>query len=126
MAPAALLPPFLAPLAARIRRERVLTGNGVVRAAMLACAAVVTWTGGPTAATYGFAVVATIALALYRPAHSALLPALANSPTDLTAANAIRGLLDSVTSAAPAATRCQLQPSQGGRSLRRDRSLRRP
>jgi predicted MFS family arabinose efflux permease len=63
---------------------------------MLACAAVVTGTGGPPAATYGFAVVATVALALYRPAHSALLPALANSPTDLTAANAVRGSLDSL------------------------------
>lgn len=96
MATAALLTPFLATMADRVRRERVLTGIGVVRAAMLACAAVVTWTGGPPAATYGFAVVATIALALYRPAHSALLPALANSPGDLTAANAVRGMLDSL------------------------------
>jgi hypothetical protein len=53
----------------------VLTGIGVVRAAMLACATVVTGTGGPPTATYGFAVVATVAVALYRPAHSALLPA---------------------------------------------------
>jgi len=97
MATAALLTPFLATLADRVRRERVLTGIGVVRAAMLACAAVVTGTGGPPAATYGFAVVATVALALYRPAHSALLPALAKSPADLTAANAGRGMLDSLT-----------------------------
>jgi hypothetical protein len=96
MATAAVLTPFLATMADRVRRERVLTGIGFLRAAMLACAAVVTGTGGPPQATYGFAVVATVALALYRPAHSALLPALANSPGDLTAANAVRGMLDSL------------------------------
>ena len=96
MAMAALLTPFLATLADRVRRERVLTSIGVVRAVMLAGAATVTATGGPAVATYAFAVIATVALALYRPAHSALLPALANSPSDLTAANAVRGMLDSL------------------------------
>ena len=63
---------------------------------MLAGAAAVTASGGPVAATYGFAIVATVAVALYRPAHSALLPALAKSPEDLTSANAVRGMLDSL------------------------------
>jgi hypothetical protein len=52
MAPAALLAPFLATMADRVRRERVLVCVGVVRAAMLGCAAVVTAAGGPAAATY--------------------------------------------------------------------------
>ena len=113
MATAALLTPFLATMADRVRRERVLTGIGIVRAAMLACAAVVTGTGGPPAATYGFAVVATVALALYRPAHSALLPALANSPGDLTAANAVRGMLDSLaTLGGPVAAAALLAASE--------------
>lgn len=97
MATAALLAPFLATLADRVRRERVLTCIGVVRGAMLACAAAVTASGGPEVATYGFAIVATVAVALYRPAHSALLPALAKSPGDLTSANAVRGMLDSLS-----------------------------
>jgi MFS family permease len=97
MATAALLAPFLATLADRVRRERVLTSIGVVRGAMLACAAAVTASGGPATATYGFAIVATVAVALYRPAHSALLPALAKSPGDLTSANAVRGMLDSLS-----------------------------
>jgi MFS family permease len=96
MATAALVAPFLATMADRVRRERVLTCIGVVRAAMLGCAAAVTAAGGPAAATYAFAVVATVAVALYRPAHSALLPALARSPADLTSANAVRGMLDSL------------------------------
>jgi len=97
MATAALLAPFLATLADRVRRERILTCIGVVRGAMLVCAAAVTASGGPAAATYGFAIVATVAVALYRPAHSALLPALAKSPEDLTRANAVRGMLDSLS-----------------------------
>src|SRR4051812_42278359 len=84
MATAALLAPFLATMADRVRRERVLFCVGVVRGAMPAGAAVVTANGGPPAVTYGFAVVATVAVSLYRPAHSALLPALAKSPQDLT------------------------------------------
>jgi MFS family permease len=96
MAPAALVAPFLATMADRVRRERVLACVGVVRAAMLGCAAVVTAAGGPVAATYGFAVLATVAMTLFRPAHSALLPALAKSPRELTSANAIRGMLDSL------------------------------
>ncbi|HWH96594.1 MAG TPA: MFS transporter [Baekduia sp.] len=96
MASAALLAPLLATMADRVRRERVLAWVGAVRAAMLGCAAVVTATGGPAAATYGFAVVATVAMTMYRPAHSALLPALAKSPQELTSANAVRGMLDSL------------------------------
>src|SRR3954462_966459 len=95
MAAAALLAPLLATVADRVRRERVLTFVGLVRAATLGSAAVVTAAGGPTTATYGLAVGATVAYALYRPAHSALLPVLCTSPQQLTSANAVRGMLDS-------------------------------
>ena len=96
MASAALLAPFLATLADRVRRERILAAVGVVRAVALSCIAVVTAAGGPAAATYGLAIVSTVAVTLYRPAHSALLPALAKSPRELTSANAVRGMLDSL------------------------------
>jgi predicted MFS family arabinose efflux permease len=46
---------------------------------------------------YMLAVVATIPFTVFRPAHSALLPALCETPTELTAANASRGLLDSAS-----------------------------
>ncbi|HEY1565446.1 MAG TPA: MFS transporter [Solirubrobacteraceae bacterium] len=104
MAVAALLAPWLATVADRVRRERVLTGVGLVRAAALGGAAAVTASGGPTTVTYGLAVLATVAQVLYRPAHSALLPALCRSPEELTRANAVRGLLDSsATLGGPAA-----------------------
>jgi MFS family permease len=96
MAVAAVLAPLLATVADRVRRERVLVGVGVIRAAMLGGAAVVTAAGGPAVETYGLAVVATVAQALYRPAHSALLPVLCTSPQQLTSANAVRAMLDSL------------------------------
>jgi predicted MFS family arabinose efflux permease len=95
MAPAALLAPFLASVADRVRRERVLAWVGYARAATLACAAGVLAADGPKAAVYGAIVVATIAFTLYRPAHSALLPALCRTPQELASANVVRGLLDS-------------------------------
>ena len=104
MAAAALLAPWLATVADRVRRERVLAAVGLVRALTIGAAAVVTAAGGPAGATYGLAVLATVAQALYRPAHSALLPALCTSPRQLTSANAVRGMLDSAaTLGGPAA-----------------------
>jgi len=112
MAAAALLAPWLATVADRVRRERVLTGVGLVRAATLGGAAVVTAAGGPAGATYVLAVLATVAQALYRPAHSALLPALCRSPRQLTSANAVRGMLDSAaTLVGPAAAAVLLAAS---------------
>jgi hypothetical protein len=112
MAAAALLAPWLATVADRVRRERVLTCVGLVRAATLGGAAAVTAVGGPTAVTYGLAVLATVAQVLYRPAHSALLPSLCRSPEQLTRANAVRGLLDSsATLAGPAAAAVLLEVS---------------
>src|SRR5918997_1358020 len=96
MAAAALIAPFLATVADRVRRELVLTGVGVVRAVVLGAAAAVTAAEGPAVVTYALAVVATIAQTLFRPAHSALLPALCTSPRQLTSANAVRGMLDSL------------------------------
>ena len=96
MALAALLAPFLATTADRVRREQVLAGVGLIRAATLGCAAVATAADAPATATYGCAIVATVAMTLFRPAHSALLPALAKSPGELTSANAVRSMLDSL------------------------------
>src|SRR3954449_11918637 len=84
MAAAALVAPWLATGADRVRRERVLASVGVIRALALGGAAVATAAGGPPGVAYGLAIVATVAQALYRPAHSALLPALCTSPQQLT------------------------------------------
>jgi hypothetical protein len=53
--------------------------------------------GGSTVVVYALAVIATAAFRLFRPAHSALLPGLCNTPFELSSANVVRGLLDSLT-----------------------------
>src|ERR671910_419128 len=66
-------------------------------AAAVGAAAVVMAVDLPTVFVYVLAVIATIPFTAFRPAHSALLPALCETPTELTAANASRGLLDSAS-----------------------------
>jgi len=46
---------------------------------------------------YALAILATAAFKVFRPAHSALLPALCVTPLELTSANVVRGLVDSVS-----------------------------
>src|SRR3954468_2128469 len=96
MAPAALLAPFAATIADRVRREVVLSWVGLIRAVTLGVAAAVIEADGPVGLVYAALVAATVAQTLYRPAHSALLPTLCVTPTELTSANVVRGLLDSV------------------------------
>jgi hypothetical protein len=96
MVAAAALAPLAATSADAVRRERVLAWIGATRAASLGAAAAVLAAGGPVGAVYALAVVATVSQTLYRPAHSALLPALCTSAQQLTSANAVRGMLDSL------------------------------
>jgi MFS family permease len=95
--PAAIAGPFLATFADRFRRERVITAIGVVRAASIGGAAALLAMDAPAAPVYALAVVATVAGTPFRAAHSALLPSLCNSPHQLTSANAVRGMLDSLS-----------------------------
>jgi len=59
--------------------------------------AVVLASGGPTALVCALAVVSTVAGTPFRAAYSALLPSLRETPNQLTSANAVRGMLDSVS-----------------------------
>ena len=95
--PGALAGPLLATLADRVRRERAITAIGLVRAAAMSLMAVVLASGGPTVLIYALAVVSTIAGTPFRAAHSALLPSLCATPDQLTSANAVRGMLDSLS-----------------------------
>jgi MFS family permease len=97
MAPSAVLAPFGTALADRFPRDRVLVWSCFIRAAGTASAAAVLAAGRPNVFVYALAVVATAAFTVFRPAHSALLPALCLTPLELTSANVVRGLLDSVS-----------------------------
>ncbi|MGH2918780.1 MAG: MFS transporter [Solirubrobacteraceae bacterium] len=97
LAPSAVAGPFLAAIADRVRRERVMAAIGFVRGASIGTMAVLLAVAAPTAFVYALAVVSTIAGTPYRAAHSALLPSLCMTPEQLTSANAVRGMLDSLS-----------------------------
>lgn len=95
--PAALLAPFAATFVDRYRRERVLAAVGLVRGLTLGAAALSLELVASPVAAYVLVAVATLAHTLYRPAHSALLPTLSQTPAQLTSANVVRGMLDSLS-----------------------------
>lgn len=96
-APSALIAPLGTALADRLRRDRVLLWSCVVRAVATAAAALVLATGTSIVAVYALSVLATAAFTVFRPAHSALLPVLCMTPLELTSANLVRGLIDSLS-----------------------------
>jgi MFS family permease len=96
-APAALLAPVGTAFADRLPRDRVLLCSCLIRAGATGTAAMVLAAGGPNVAVYAVAVISTAAFRLFRPAHSALLPGLCNTPFELSSANVVRGLLDALS-----------------------------
>jgi MFS family permease len=97
IAPSALLAPVATALADRFPRDQVLFWSCLIRAAATAAAALALAAGGSNVAVYALALVATAAFTVFRPAYSALLPALCLTPLELTSANVVRGLLDSIS-----------------------------
>jgi len=95
MVPSALASPFLTSFADRLRRERVLATVSAVRALATGSAALLLGIGADVFGVYALAVVATIAVTVFRPVHSALLPSLCTTTRELTSTNVARGILDS-------------------------------
>ena len=96
MLPAAFASPFTAMLADRFRRERVMVSSDLVRAALIAAGAVVVFADGPPTAVYIMAAFVGIAATPFRPAQAALVPSLATTPSELTAANVVASTIESV------------------------------
>jgi MFS family permease len=96
-APAALLSPVGSAVADRVRRDRVLFWSCLIRAGATGAAALLLATDSSIAGVYALAVVATAAFTVFRPVHSALLPVLCRTPLELTSANVVRGLIDSLS-----------------------------
>ena len=82
----------------RYPRVRVMIASDLVRAVVLASMGLATFTGAPPFAVYGLALLATLSATPFGPAQAALLPQLARSPGELTAANASTGAVDNVGS----------------------------
>jgi MFS family permease len=94
--PSALASPFAALLADRFPRRSVMVLADVVRAAALVLAGLAVVVGLPTGLVYALSAVFSLASSTFRPAQAALLPSLANSPEELTAANVASSTIESV------------------------------
>jgi MFS family permease len=95
---AAGVAPLASSLADRFRRERVMLLSDLSRTASVGATAVAVATHAPSATVYVLATLTTVCGTVFRPAEAALLPALARSPQELTAANVSSSTLDSLGS----------------------------
>src|SRR5436189_3359842 len=94
--PAAIVAPFAALLGDRFRRRRIMVAADLVRVCSMGGAAAAFFVGAPAEVVYALAVVTALAGTAFPPAQAALLPALARSPEELTAANATTTTIESV------------------------------
>ncbi len=95
---ASLVAPLAASIADRHRRERVMLGSDSLRVLTIAAAAAAAFAHAPPIVVYVLATLTTIAGTVFRPAEAALLPTLARSPEELTAANVSSSTFDSLGS----------------------------
>jgi MFS family permease len=87
LVPAALMAPFAAVAADRSPPVRLFVLGCGAQAAGMALAAYGILSGGPSAVAYLGAIIAATAVCAIRPAQAAMLPTLARTPDELTAAN---------------------------------------
>jgi len=92
----ALLAPWLALPADRFSRRLVMLAADLVRVALLAGMTAVAALHGPSLLVYAFAVATSVVTTAFHPAQQALLPSLARTPEELTAANVSMSTISSV------------------------------
>jgi MFS family permease len=93
---AAVFTPWLALLADRVSRRRVMLAVDASRVALVAGMTVIAATGGPPIMTYALAVLMSIVSTAFAPAQAALMPSLATTPEELTASNLALNTISSV------------------------------
>ncbi|HZA59434.1 MAG TPA: MFS transporter, partial [Solirubrobacterales bacterium] len=92
--PGALASPFAGMLADRHSRKVVLVLSALLAALAIGLSAVAVIADAPAWVVYGLAGLFTVASTPYVPAEGALLPRVARSPLELSAANVVRSQLD--------------------------------
>jgi len=115
VAPAALIAPVIAAVGDRLRRERMLLIAYVVQAVVMAAGAAAFFVDAPVGLIYALATLTSISVTFTRPAHGAILPSLATTPDELTAANVASGTVMNIAIAiAPIAAGILLATSGPG------------
>jgi MFS family permease len=94
LVPAALLAPFVAQIGDRMPRERALAVAYLAQGVAAGLTAVALWADLPSPVVYAGAVLLNIAITATRPTHLSVLPELADTPAQLTAANALTSSLE--------------------------------
>ena len=94
LVPAALFAPPAATLSDRFRRERVLFVAYLFLALLTGLTGFGMLAGWPPLLVYACAISVVMPLTMIRPTHNALLPSLARSPSELTAANAATSIAE--------------------------------
>jgi MFS family permease len=94
--PAALLSPFAGMLGDRYPRERVLLLTNVSRIVLIGVSAAAVFADSDPWIVYGLSIAVAIATTPYRSAQAAITPGLAQTPQELTAANAVASGVESI------------------------------
>jgi MFS family permease len=94
--PSAIASPFAAMLADRYRRQLVILVAELLRAGLVALSCVVVVLDGPFELVILLSALAAIVNSAEGPAESALLPTLAKTPQELTAANVVSSTIESL------------------------------
>jgi MFS family permease len=96
--PAAVLAPFVSGFGDRFPQERVMLAADVLRALLVSSIALVVFADGPLVLVFFLAAFGPICGTAFHPAEAALLPTLAGTPEELTAANVSTATIESVGS----------------------------
>jgi MFS family permease len=96
MVPAAIGAPYAALLGDRYRRERVVLAANVVRTAATAATALAILAGASAAIVYALGILVALLSTIFWPAQAALLPSVARTPAELTAANTASTTLEGI------------------------------
>ncbi|MDQ2911156.1 MAG: MFS transporter [Actinomycetota bacterium] len=94
--PAAAAAPFAAILGDRYPRVPVMLGSDLVRAAGLGGMTACVLTHAPFQAVYALASIVAVTTTAFQPAQAAILPSLARTPEELTAANVSSSTIESL------------------------------
>jgi MFS family permease len=118
LVPSAIAAPFVAGLADRFPRRRVMLAGHLFRGGATALTAAAVVAGSPAAVVYALATAVAVASTAFWPAQAASLPELASTPEELTAANAASATLETVGSfAGPAFAGVMLAGTGGTEAL---------